>query len=314
MESSPKPWTPPPRLEKWPFFVGDLLLLSLVVAVLVVAGGELTTWQIAFCVLGVIVGATILVAPFIIEFYLVQRLQQESDSKAVDTILRRINIAVGEIMEIRNGQKEEMRKLEHTLAAYEGLAGILEQRLKALQKEDFPESPVLEAVSALAGEVKANREMLQTLESILKENAADRVPVAEVSKPSGGSAPKKHKPLKSAAVADAPSKKDEAPLSKGSDRSSESDVTEVGAAVTLRANILIGIGNKIHVRGNGGGLSLNEGTPMNFLEIGLFQWVSEPVTEALELRLYLNDEIEAAGGPLQLKPGETLEVTPDFPD
>ena len=38
------------------------------------------------------------------------------------------------------------------------------------------------------------------------------------------------------------------------------------------ANVMIGIGNKPFLRGEGPGLSWDEGVPMNFIEIGKWAW------------------------------------------
>ena len=45
-----------------------------------------------------------------------------------------------------------------------------------------------------------------------------------------------------------------------------------GGITTVIAKVMIGIGNKPYVRGEGPGLSWEEGVPMNFLEIGKWAW------------------------------------------
>ncbi|NBR22078.1 MAG: hypothetical protein EBT88_17345, partial [Proteobacteria bacterium] len=45
-----------------------------------------------------------------------------------------------------------------------------------------------------------------------------------------------------------------------------------GGMTTVIAKVMIGIGNKPYVRGEGPGLSWEEGVPMNFLEIGKWAW------------------------------------------
>jgi hypothetical protein len=83
---------------------------------------------------------------------------------------------------------------------------------------------------------------------------------------------------------------------------------------TLTARVLIGIGNKPFVRGEGPGLSADKGVPMEFVEIGQWRWVapkdsSHPIT----LRILKNDEVPAEGEPIVLKPGQSLDVSPVFP-
>jgi hypothetical protein len=85
-------------------------------------------------------------------------------------------------------------------------------------------------------------------------------------------------------------------------------------AATLVARVLIGIGNKPYIRGDGPGLSHDRGVPMEFVEIGKWQWVAPadapgPIT----VRILKNDEVPASGGPILLAPGETVDVSPVFP-
>jgi len=85
-------------------------------------------------------------------------------------------------------------------------------------------------------------------------------------------------------------------------------------ASTLVARVLIGIGNKPYVRGDGPGLSHSKGVPMEFVEIGQWRWVApSSATDAISVRILKNDEVPAEGGPITLQPGQTLEVSPEFP-
>ncbi|MGF1453330.1 MAG: hypothetical protein ACFB21_14805 [Opitutales bacterium] len=81
---------------------------------------------------------------------------------------------------------------------------------------------------------------------------------------------------------------------------------------TLIAQVLIGIGNKPYVRGEGPGLSPDEGVPMEFLEIGKWQWTAPDSTAPLRVQIYKNDEIPAQEGWIDLEPGQRRSVTPRF--
>jgi hypothetical protein len=86
------------------------------------------------------------------------------------------------------------------------------------------------------------------------------------------------------------------------------------ASTMLVARVLIGIGNKPYVRGDGPGLSHSKGVPMEFVEIGQWRWVAPAsTTDAISLRILKNDETPASGGPITLQPGQILEVNPEFP-
>ncbi|MGJ8651924.1 MAG: hypothetical protein ACSHX8_01505 [Opitutaceae bacterium] len=79
------------------------------------------------------------------------------------------------------------------------------------------------------------------------------------------------------------------------------------------ANIFIGIGNKPYIRGNGGGLELEKGRPMEFVEIGKWQWLAtEPFEEAIEVQIYRNDDEADKNGPQKLESGQNLTISPKF--
>ncbi len=83
---------------------------------------------------------------------------------------------------------------------------------------------------------------------------------------------------------------------------------------TLTARVLIGIGNKPFIRGEGPGLSTEKGVPMEFVEIGQWRWVApKDAAGPISLRILKNDEIPAEGDPITLKPGQALDVSPVFP-
>ncbi|MEO0794165.1 MAG: hypothetical protein AAFX93_03330 [Verrucomicrobiota bacterium] len=84
-------------------------------------------------------------------------------------------------------------------------------------------------------------------------------------------------------------------------------------ATTVIAQVLIGIGNKPYVRGSGPGLSETEGVPMEFLEIGKWQWVAPESDEPINVTIYKNDEVAAEGGPVEIPAGQRRSVSPKFP-
>lgn len=82
---------------------------------------------------------------------------------------------------------------------------------------------------------------------------------------------------------------------------------------TLVAQVLIGIGNKPYVRGIGPGLSLEKGVPMQFVEIGKWEWVSPNGHEPVSIQIYKNDEVPSTIGEITIEPGQRRAVTPTFP-
>jgi hypothetical protein len=85
-----------------------------------------------------------------------------------------------------------------------------------------------------------------------------------------------------------------------------------GGTTSVVANVMIGIGNKPYLRGEGAGLSWDEGVAMNFIEIGKWAWTPPRKNASLTVQLYRNDEEPDKGGKIEVKSGEEIEITPDF--
>ena len=64
---------------------------------------------------------------------------------------------------------------------------------------------------------------------------------------------------------------------------------------------MIGIGNKPYLRGEGPGLSWEEGVPMNFIEIGKWAWSPHSENASLTVQLYRNDNDPDKIGKLKSK-------------
>ena len=75
---------------------------------------------------------------------------------------------------------------------------------------------------------------------------------------------------------------------------------------------MIGIGNKPYLRGEGPGLSWDEGVPMNFIEIGKWAWSPSRKNASLTVQLYRNDNDPDQSGKIEVKAGEKIEITPQF--
>jgi hypothetical protein len=84
-------------------------------------------------------------------------------------------------------------------------------------------------------------------------------------------------------------------------------------AVRLSAHAMVGISNKIYIRGDEPWLSWDEGQQMELVGIGEFAWSTDNLKESIEVALFLNDEIPAEGGNILLEPGKPVDVRPQFP-
>lgn len=85
-----------------------------------------------------------------------------------------------------------------------------------------------------------------------------------------------------------------------------------GGTSTLVATAYIGIGNKLYVRGDGPGLSWEQGVPMQFLAIGKWGWTSPDAGAPITCRIYRNDETPMLDENITIPPGERAEITPRF--
>ena len=90
------------------------------------------------------------------------------------------------------------------------------------------------------------------------------------------------------------------------------DKTEKNGTTTVVANVMIGIGNKPYLRGEGPGLSWDEGVAMNFIEIGKWAWSPSRKNASLTVQVYRNDQDPDQGGKVEIRPGEKIEITPEF--
>ena len=74
----------------------------------------------------------------------------------------------------------------------------------------------------------------------------------------------------------------------------------------------IGIGNKLHVRGEGGGLNWNKGVPLSFVSIGKWSWTAPDNSGPITCKLFKNDRDEAKNGVIAIEPGQQTEVSAIF--
>ena len=88
--------------------------------------------------------------------------------------------------------------------------------------------------------------------------------------------------------------------------------TSSTGTTSVVANVMIGIGNKPYLRGEGPGLNWDEGVPMNFIEIGKWAWSPSRKNASLTVQLFRNDNDPDQSGKVEVKAGEKIEITPQF--
>jgi hypothetical protein len=81
----------------------------------------------------------------------------------------------------------------------------------------------------------------------------------------------------------------------------------------LIVHAMIGMHNKLFVRGDEPWLSWEDGQSMDLIGIGEFSWAIDDLKDPIEVNVLLNDEFVAEGGSVVLEPGKTKRVHLDFP-
>jgi len=80
---------------------------------------------------------------------------------------------------------------------------------------------------------------------------------------------------------------------------------------TIEAKVDVGFGNKLFVRGEGAGLSWDQGVPLKCIDPQTWQ-LSVPASDKVKFKLLLNDSVWAKGEDLVAAPGQRLQVAPAF--
>lgn len=83
-------------------------------------------------------------------------------------------------------------------------------------------------------------------------------------------------------------------------------------ATTIVAHLMMGIGNKPFIRGEGPGLSWEKGVPMDFVEVGKWKWTTFEGDQPIKCKIYKNDQVPEQGDPLNIDSGGILNIHPRF--
>ena len=81
---------------------------------------------------------------------------------------------------------------------------------------------------------------------------------------------------------------------------------------SILARVDVGFGNQLYIRGEGAGLSWDEGLPLE--NVTPYEWAfkTAKATAPVEFKFLINDELWADGENLTVKAGESSESTPVF--
>lgn len=102
------------------------------------------------------------------------------------------------------------------------------------------------------------------------------------------------------------------PKNQATSRSEKSKTTQAKRPeTTIEARIDVGFGNNLYLRGQGAGLSWEQGIPLTCVDGQTWRWTA-PVSDELTFKFLLNDAVWAKGENLVVKPGQRVEISPDF--
>ncbi len=160
-------------LSKWPFILGDVLLVATALAIAILGDWQLSNWQVVSCVISVALGAALFVLPYIIEFQV--RLREEVEDRTADVrVLQRHIVStqqqVEEVVERMESFEAGLSNLVHAQQPDSAVpARALEERIDPLSKEQAEQSNQLKA---LAKQVES---LAKSLEAEAEKNSAQVV-------------------------------------------------------------------------------------------------------------------------------------------
>lgn len=80
---------------------------------------------------------------------------------------------------------------------------------------------------------------------------------------------------------------------------------------TIEAQVDIGFGNSLFVRGQGAGLSWDQGIPLTNVDSKTWR-LTVPAADKLQFKLLINDSLWAQGEDVVVAPGKSVQLTPTF--
>lgn len=202
-------------LSKWPFYLGDVLLVATALAIAILGEWNLSDWQVASCVIAVALGAGLFVLPFVVEFYM--RASETADDHSAET--RQLERQLENVAALLRACDERLDALESdsnsSASSDELLIASVDQKLasievfkseqaaalddlkrqlealKARLEKPSPDEAALDALKAIVGELEARISQiggpdesielrLKALETAQAEAAAAKVPVEPV--------------------------------------------------------------------------------------------------------------------------------------
>ena len=81
---------------------------------------------------------------------------------------------------------------------------------------------------------------------------------------------------------------------------------------TIQAKVDVGFGNTLTIRGQGQGLSWDQGQPMVCVDGTTWVWSGQPGTDAIKFKVLINDQLWCRGEDMEASAGSQVEIMPGF--
>jgi hypothetical protein len=160
-------------LSKWPFILGDVLLVATALAIAILGDWQLSNWQVVSCVISVALGAALFVLPYIIEFQVRLREEAEDRTANVRVLQRHIVSTQEQVEEVVERMETFEAGLSNLAHAQQPDAAVptraLEEKIDPLSKEQSEQSTQLKA---LAEQVES---LVKSLDAKADKNSAQVV-------------------------------------------------------------------------------------------------------------------------------------------
>lgn len=84
------------------------------------------------------------------------------------------------------------------------------------------------------------------------------------------------------------------------------------AVARVAAKVDVGFGNTLFIRGEGAGLSWDQGQPLECVDSLTWMWSAKRKGEPVTFKLLINDQLWCRGANMTVAPGAQFEVAPAF--
>jgi molecular chaperone GrpE (heat shock protein) len=120
-----------PRLAKWPFFAGDVLLLGAAYFIYYQSKLPMVPWQIAFVLVCVAGGACLAIMPFLLEYRVAAKLAETRELAGVVSQIRNLEAVAAQISGATNRWHNVQEEADKTAAAAKAIADLMAAEVQA---------------------------------------------------------------------------------------------------------------------------------------------------------------------------------------